>query len=97
MNHISPYKSNTCNQDFLLQQTVQDLSQAEQKMFRMSFLLDITNLVKTIFKMFLQVFKFINQQAFIFAKAFISIKSKLIGIDLHFHLFTININPEKHK
>jgi chromosome segregation ATPase len=80
-----------------LQQTVQDPSQAEQKIIQMSFLLNITNLVKSIFKMFLQVFKFINHYAFIFAKAFISIKSKLIGIDPHFHLFTININPEKHK
>ncbi|WP_075883289.1 hypothetical protein [Candidatus Protochlamydia sp. W-9] len=53
------------------------------------YLVKIYNIAQPIFKILFQIFEFINRCACLLAKGLISIKTKLVGIDLHIHLFTV--------
>ncbi|WP_213106231.1 hypothetical protein [Candidatus Protochlamydia amoebophila] len=53
------------------------------------FLLKLIAITQPIFKILFQIFEFINRCACLLAKGLISIKTKLTGIDLHIHLFTV--------
>ncbi|WP_075882581.1 hypothetical protein [Candidatus Protochlamydia sp. W-9] len=58
------------------------------------FLLKIASFIQPIFKVLSQLFECISHYACLLANGIISIKTKLIGIDLHLHLhlFTVNVN-----
>ncbi|CAF23020.1 hypothetical protein [Candidatus Protochlamydia amoebophila] len=53
------------------------------------YLVKIYSIARPIFKILFQIFEFINRCACLLAKGLISIKTKLVGIDLHIHLFTV--------
>ncbi|CAF23017.1 hypothetical protein [Candidatus Protochlamydia amoebophila] len=53
------------------------------------FWLKIIAIAQPIFKILFQIFEFINRCVCFLAKGLISMKTKLTGIDLHIHLFTV--------
>ncbi|WP_042281060.1 hypothetical protein [Candidatus Protochlamydia sp. R18] len=53
------------------------------------FLLKLIAIAQPIFKVLFQIFEFISQCACLLTKGLVSIKTKLTGIDLHIHLFTV--------
>ncbi|KIC71063.1 hypothetical protein [Candidatus Protochlamydia amoebophila] len=59
-------------------------------------LLKITSVIQAIFKTLFQVFECISHYACLLANGLISIKAKLLGVDLHLHfqLFNVIINYE---
>ncbi|WP_213105355.1 hypothetical protein [Candidatus Protochlamydia amoebophila] len=99
MNSIIPYNPNDCHSDFLLtkRSKLVNFYKAErlnQENHQKSLSSKIINASQIVFKILFQVFECINHYACLLANGLISIKTKLLGVDLHLHLqlFTININ-----
>ncbi|KIC71061.1 MULTISPECIES: hypothetical protein [Candidatus Protochlamydia] len=100
MNNINSINSSTCHSDSLLQKSSKfvnrsSFSRPNEEIFSKKFSsARFVNVIQPIFKFLSQLFECIYHYTRLLAKGLISIKTKLIGMDLHFHLFTkvVNVN-----
>ncbi|WP_213105967.1 hypothetical protein [Candidatus Protochlamydia amoebophila] len=102
MNNINSTNSSTCLPDIFLQEQSNFKISSLEDHFRVvcevsqkdRVLLKMNSLAQSIFKFLFQVFECICHYACLLANGLISIKAKLLGVDLHLHfqLFNVIIN-----